>query len=184
MDDRDLLALYEARNEAALEETDGIYGTALKRLASRFLQNESDVEECVNDTYLKIWDAIPPAKPDCLRAYLFQVCRRTALSRLEHDGAQKRSANVVALTDELACCLPDPAADGDFAAQELGQLLNRFVGSLPPQQRILFLRRYWYGDSIEEIAKHCRCSISKVKTSLHRSRQKLRIMLESEGFSV
>ena len=184
MDEQALITLFEARDEAAIEETETAYGNALRRLASRFLHSEEAAEECVNDTFLKAWNAIPPAKPANLRGYLYQICRRTALARLEHDAAQKRTATVVSLTEELATCLPDPTAEQAYDAETLGELLNRFVGTLSVEHRRIFLRRYWYGDSVEDIAKQLHCGQAKIKTSLHRSRQKLRTLLESEGFTV
>lgn len=183
MNDTDLLLLYAARDEAAIEETAAVYGDSLLRFAQRILHNTEDAEECVNDTYRKVWNAIPETMPQNLRAYLFQVCRFEAFGKLDQQHAAKRSAELVELNEELVACLPRSSAEDAFAAKELEEALQRFLETLPQDKRMIFLRRYWFGESIREIAKRYRISEGKVKTSLHRTRNTLRQYLKKEGLT-
>lgn len=184
MEDTRILDLFQARDQAALTETDRKYGAKLHCLALRFLGNREDAEECVNDTYLKTWDTIPPQRPEHLFAYLATLCRHFAFGRLDRKNAQKRSARLVELTAELETCLPAPGGESAHSEEALGTLLSDFLKAQKPETRVLFLRRYWYGDSIRDIAQRCGVSESKVKTSLHRTRKKLKTYLEREGITL
>ena len=182
MNDAELLLLYAARDETAIEQTAAVYGDSLLRFAQRILHNAEDAEECVNDTYRKVWDAVPTvAQPQNLRAYLFQTCRFEAFGKLDKQHAAKRSAELVALTEELSACLPHTSVEDTFAAKELEEALRRFLETLPQDKRMIFLRRYWFGESIGDIAGRYRVSEGKVKTSLHRTRNTLRQYLKKEG---
>ncbi len=183
MNDIDLLLLYAARDEAAIEETAAVYGDSLFRFALRMLHNAEDAEECVNDTYRKAWDTIPETMPQNLRAYLFQVCRFEAFGKLDKQHAAKRSAELVELNEELATCLPHTSVEDMLDQKEWGEALRKFLENLPKEQRMIFMRRYWFGESISEIAKRYRIGESRVKTSLHRARNKLRHYLEKEGLT-
>ena len=182
MDDNTLIALFFARNEEALRQTADKYGGALMTLARRILRDKEDAEECVSDTYLTAWNTIPPQKPTHFYAYLAKICRFTAFDRLDKANAQKRTAQVVTLSAELESCLP--AALSTLGEEELGRLLNSFLAELPVEKRRIFLRRYWFGDSVREIAVRYHISESKVKVTLFRLRGQLKLSLEKEGISV
>lgn len=181
MEDSGILELYWARDEQAIRETDAAYGSRLQQLAARIAGSCEDAQECVSDTYLRAWNTIPPQRPVHFFAYLAKICRNIALDRLDRNRAAKRSAQVVSLSDELERCIPAPQPGCPLEREELGQLLNRFLEGLPRESRMFFLRRYFFADSIAQIAGRYGVGESKVKTSLHRTREKLRIFLKSEG---
>ena len=184
MTDSQIIALFWERNEDAIQETDRAYGRRLHVLSDRILRNEQDAQESVSDTYLKTWETIPPQRPTYFFAYLAKLCRNFSLARLQWQSAAKRSAQVVELTWEMAECIPDDSQDRKLEGEELGQLLNGFLDSLSSENRLIFLRRYWYADSVREIAERYQISESKVKTQLHRTRKKLQQFLEGEGICV
>lgn len=184
MDDGKLVGLFWRRDEAAIDQTQAKYGQLLLRLAQRITGNMEDSLECVNDTYLAAWNAIPPERPQYFFAYLSKICRNLAFGVLDRREAEKRSATVVELTQELQQCLPDRMAEARLEGREIGEVLNRFLGALKTEERRIFLRRYWYGDSVAEIASHFSATQSKVKTQLHRTREKLRRFLEQEGIGI
>lgn len=184
MEDEEILKQFWDRDEGAIPAAGERYGTRLLRLAERLLGSREDAEECVSDTYLNAWNAIPPERPDHLFAYLAKVCRNLALDRLDWRNAQKRQADVVALTEELEACIPDPRRGQELDSRTIGALLTAFLEGLPEEARLVFLRRYWYGDTVREVARRYGYSESKVKMLLFRTRKKLRVWLEKEGISV
>lgn len=184
MEDVQIIELYWARNEDAIKETDIAYGRKLHHLAERIVQNFDDAQECVSDTYLKTWDTIPPQRPNYFFAYIAKICRNFALGVLDWKSAAKRKGEVVSLSAEMEQCIPDPAYERRMEGEELGKVLNRFLESLSYENRVIFLRRYWYLDTIAEIADRFGISQSKVKTQLHRTRAKLHAFLEKEGLRV
>lgn len=184
LEDERILDLYWARDHAAIEETGLKYGEKLLRLSERMLRAREDAEECVNDTYLGAWNTIPPQRPAHFFAFLAKLCRNITCNKLDWMNAAKRRAELLPLTDELAQCIPDSAADRARDARELGEALSAFLQTLPQETRVIFMRRYWYMDSIEEIANRYRLGESKVKTTLFRTRQKLRVYLEKEDLPV
>ena len=184
MTDSQIIELYWARNEDAIRQTDYVYGSKLHYLAHRIVQNFEDAQECVSDTYLKTWDTIPPKRPEYFFAYIAKICRNFALGVLDWKSAAKRKGEVVALTQEMEACIPDPQHERRLEGEELGEVLNRFLETLSQENRVIFLRRYWYLDTIAEIAARYGMSESKVKTVLFRCRNKLREYLEMEGYNV
>ena len=184
MTDPQIIALFWARNEDAIRETDAAYGRRLYALSDRILRSAQDAEESVSDTYMRAWETIPPQKPQYFFAYLAKLCRNFSLDRLQWNSAAKRKGDVVSLTQELDACIPDRSRKGTPEIEELGQVLNRFLDSLSPESRLIFMRRYWYADSIQEIADRYRISQGKVKTQLHRLRNRLRLFLAKEGIFV
>lgn len=172
------------REESALAELQKAYGPRLFHLASRFLKSREDAQEAVNDAYLRTWQTIPPQEPEHLFAYVAQLCRYAALEKVDWLTAQKRSAPVVQLTEELSQCLPDRRAQEEAEGRELGEALNGFLETLDREKRAVFLRRYWYGDPIQTIAAQWGVGESKVKTTLYRLRKELKRYLEKEGISV
>ena len=184
MTDAEIIALYWSRNEDAIAQTDLVYGRKLHTLADRIVQNFEDAQECVSDTYLKTWDTIPPQRPNYFFAYLAKICRNFALGVLDWKNAAKRKGEVVALTTEMEACIPDPQHDRKLEGEELGKILNLFLESLSYESRVIFLRRYWYLDTVAEIADGLGITQSKVKTQLHRTRGKLHAFLAKEGIAV
>ena len=179
MDDNEIISLCIARDEAALTAIRAQYGARLQRLAMTFLGNAADAEECVSETYFQVWNAIPKAHPAHLYAYLAKICRYTAFGMIDRQNAQKRSAELVELTAEMEQCIPDRMPDA--AQEQLSEVLNRFLGSLPAEKRSIFLRRYWYGESIAALAAAFHCSESRIKTLLHRLRKQCKAFLEKKG---
>lgn len=177
MEDNDILALLFERKEQGLTELERKYGTRLKLLASRMV-SEEDAEECVNDTYLAVWNSVPPNRPEYLFAYAAKICRNRALNKVEQNKAAKRSAVVVELSAELMECIPENTLAGDETG--LRELLVRFLGGLSEEKRKLFLRRYWYGESVKELAEAFVYRESKVKSILFRLRKQLWNELKKE----
>ena len=184
MDDKQILDLFFARNEDAIRHTDNTYGRRLFILADNIINNDQDAEESVSDTYLKAWETIPPQRPTYFFAYLAKICRHYALGRLDWKNAAKRKAEVVSLTQEMELCIPDNARDRELEGKELGRVLNAFLKTLSPENRMVFLRRYWYVDTVAEIAVRYGISESAVMTRLSRTRKKLSEYLQKEGISV
>ena len=184
MEDWQIIDLFWARDSGAIPAAQEKYGGRLLRLAQRLLDSREDAEECVNDAWLSAWNAIPPERPQALSAWLARVCRNLAFDRLDWNNAQKRRADVVALTAELETCIPDPWRERRLDSRETGAALTAFLRGLPEDQRLIFLRRYWYGDPVRDIALRYGYSESKVKTTLLRTRERLRTYLEGEGITV
>ena len=184
MTDSQIVAMFWERSEYAIRQTDAVYGRRLFAASDKILHSRQDAEESVNDTYLKAWETIPPQRPNYFYAYLAKICRNFSLSRLQWNSAAKRNAHVVGLTKELEQCIPDTSHDTQMDSEEIGRVLNQFLGSLSLENRLIFMRRYWYADSIQEIADRYHISQSKVKTQLHRTRKKLQIYLQKEGIYV
>ena len=184
MKDEAIIELYWARSGAAIDETDRAYGHYCQSIAYGILRIHEDAEETVNDTWLKAWDTIPPERPHYLKGFLGRITRQLSINRLEKETAQKRGAGQYALAlEELAECIPDQSRGEDLAdLTALRDALNRFLRSLPVESRSVFLRRYWYAQSIVEIAAGYGMSESKVKSMLLRTRNKLRKLLTEEGF--
>lgn len=184
MTDSQMIALFWDRNEDAIRETDRAYGRKLFVLSDKILHSHQDAEESVSDTYMKTWETIPPQRPVYFFAYLAKLCRNFSLARIQWQSAAKRSAEIVTLTREMEECIPDRSYERKLEGEEIGAVLDRFLEGLSPENRRIFLRRYWYTDSIQEIADRYGISQSKVKTQLHRTRKKLQSFLESEGIFV
>ena len=183
MQDEELIGLYVARSEQAIAATSEKYGSYCHTIAYQILHNMEDSEECVNDTYWKTWKAIPPAIPRQLKAFLGKITRNLALHRWEKHHAAKRGNQQIALVlEELQECIPsteDVAQQAEDA--EVIAFLNRFLETLSAETRKIFVRRYWYCNSIAGIAKIYGISESKGKMSLFRTRKKLKEYLEKEG---
>ena len=186
MDDKQIIELYWAREKHAIAATAEKYGRYCHAIAYHILGNREDSEECVNDAYLKAWNAIPPQRPDSLQAYLGAITRNLSLDRYRSAGAEKRGAGQAALVlEELRDCVPAPGVSERMdEALTLRDALNRFLEALAPQIRIVFLRRYWYFLPVREIAASCGMSEGKVKMVLLRTRRKLKTYLEKEGISL
>ncbi len=186
MEDTAIIDLYWARSERALLESERKYGAFCLTIASNILSAREDAEECVNDTWLRAWNAIPPARPSPLRAFLGRITRNLSLDRYRAARAQKRGGgSLEVLLDELGQCLPaGESVEGAFDARETAAVISRFLEGLPPLQRQLFLRRYWYGDGIDALARRFAMREGTVKSGLFRLREKLRRVLEEEGVAL
>lgn len=182
MNDTEIINLYYERNEDAVRETMNSYHNRLLRFAMRFLSDSRDAEECVNDAYVRAWNTIPPNRPENLFAYLAVLCRNAALDVIKKNSAQKRSAQLVELTHEMNECIPDQNSISDDRSDELKGYINEYLSTLPKDKRAVFLGRYWYNESVSEIARWTGYSQSKVKTMLHRTREGLRkFIIRKEG---
>lgn len=179
-----LVELFWNRREEAIAETDAAFGKKLRGLSYRILQNREDSEEVVNDTFLKTWNSIPTARPQNLSAYLCAICRRLSLNMLDWKRAGKRKAEIVAITAEMEQCIPDSREENRLESQQIAEIMNRFLETLPKESRVVFLRRYWFADSVADIAKRYSFTESKVKMQLSRTRARLKDYLEKEGISI
>ncbi|MGM9601862.1 MAG: RNA polymerase sigma factor [Faecousia sp.] len=184
MEDREILDLYWQRDEQAIHQTEQRYGERLQGISYRIVGNLPDAQECVNDTYLQAWNTIPPQRPNYFFSFLAKICRYISLGRLDWNNAAKRKADVVSLTDEMELCIPDECRSREMDAKALGQMLTRFLKAQRESARNVFLRRYFYMDSISEIAARYGYSESKVKSMLYRTRSKLYEYLKSEGMEI
>jgi len=185
MEDGEIIALYWSRDQRAVQETAAKYGAFLHRIAWNILRSRGDAEECVNDAYLRTWNAIPPDRPSALQAWLGRVTRNLSLDRWKRRRTQSRGGGELELLlGELDGCVPAPhGPEQHLEDQETARVLSAFLRQLPQERRVMFLRRYWYGDSIEEIARRMRCGQGKVKSALFRTRNALRERLEEEGIA-
>ena len=186
MDDSAIIALYWAREERALEETSAKYGSFCRNIAFHILCNSEDTEECVNDTWLRAWNAIPPQRPAILSAFLGKITRNLSLDRYRVDRAAKRGGGQLPVAlEELGDCIPHlDNVEDQISMKELSRLLDRFLRSLPERDCCVFMRRYWYVESTREIARRYEMAEGSVKSILHRTRQKLRNYLEKEGVAI
>lgn len=182
MEDSRILALYFARSEAAIQETDRKYGSYCYKIAYNILTNREDSEESVNDTYLSAWNCIPPRKPAKLSTYLGRLTRNISIDRWRGTNAKKRGGGEIILAlDELNECVSgQPSAEETMIQKEAVGSLNRFLASLSEEERAVFLCRYWYVNSMEEIARKTGFSIGKIKSMLHRTRKRLSAILQEE----
>jgi len=184
VEDSKIIELLFAREEEGIRHMDDTYGRRLFALAERIVKNDQDAEESVSDTYMKAWDTIPPQKPKHLFAYLAKICRNFALKKMDWKAAAKRNAEVVSLTREMETCIPDGSRDRELESRELGRILDAFLRTLSDENQMVFLRRYWYVDTIAEIAARYGISEGAVQMRLIRTRSKLAEYLEKEGIEV
>ena len=181
MDDLKLIELYFQRDEQAIRETDAKYGKLCHSIAYNILKNHEDSEECVNDTYVGIWNAIPPVKPNNFTSFICKITRNLSLKHLEFSTRKKRSPDILVSLDELAAILPDDRYAPDVSDEETGKLISNFLRHQKEDARNVFLRKYYFFDSIEEIANRYAFTESKVKNMLFYTRNKLKDYLIKEG---
>ena len=185
MDDQAIIALYWSRNQQALDESQRKYGPHCLRLSENILASREDAEECVSDTWLRAWDTMPPQRPDSLRAYLSRICRNLSLDRWRARKAQKRGEGLEVLLEELEDCVPSsPSAEAAAESREITQCIDTWLSILELNDRTVFLRRYWYGQQVRELAKQEGCTPQKMAQRLYRLRQSLRKALEQEGIVI
>lgn len=181
MEDEQIIELYWQRSQSAIKETAEKYGHYCLTITKRILEKEVDAEECVNDTWLKAWNSIPPNRPAKLSLYLGKIARNLAINRYEYLRAKKRNKEAEVILSELEACIPDTAWDKQIEGREITRALNHFLYTLKEEQRVIFVKRYFYSASIREIAAQLHVSESKVNSVLHRARKQCKIFLEKEG---
>ena len=186
MDDEKIVAHYWERDEKAIEETDFKYRNYLFTIAYNLVHDRLDSEECLNDTYLGAWNAIPPSRPDVLKAFLTTITRRTAIKRYHSKSRQKviPSEMTVSLSELEAFVAGDGDVGAEFDAKRLGCVISDFVRSLCPRRQFIFMSRYYVADPIDTIASDLSLSRSMVNKELAAIRSALKEKLESEGYSI
>ena len=185
MEDSQIIDLYWQRSENAIAETSAKYGKLLRKIALNIVGNFSDAEECENDTYVATWNAIPPTRPNILSAFLGKIARNIALNRYEYNKAQKRNNEFDLVLSELEECIASKSTVEESVEEGLiASMLDEFLEGLKKEARVIFVRRYWYGDSVKDIAKRMQISESKVKTVLFRTRNQLQDYLAERGVFV
>ena len=183
MEDNKIIDMYWERSQEAIVQTDIKYGKYCRYIASNILKSKEDGEECVNDTYLKAWDMMPPTRPQVLSAFLGKITRNLSLDRFRQGKAKKRGGGqVVYVLEELKECVPaNNNVENVIDEMVLVETLNKFLSGLDEEKRKIFIRRYWYMSSVREIANEYEFTISKVKMVLSRVRNDLKELLEKEG---
>ncbi|MBQ4467611.1 MAG: RNA polymerase sigma factor [Firmicutes bacterium] len=186
MDDNQIVELYLQRDETAIKHSAIKYGIRLRTIANRIVKDQQTAEECENDTYLEAWNTIPPHEPgNYLFAFLARITRHLSLNCCRDRSRLKRSAFICELSEEMEQCIPAPD-DTECRIDEivLNEAINDFLGNLSEEKRNVFLRRYWYLDSIADISKRFALSESKVTSMLFRCRKQLREHLIKEGYTL
>ena len=186
MEDEKIIGLYWERNEDAITETSSKYGKLFFRIASNILLNHEDSEECVNDTWHRAWNSIPPEEPRSLAAYLGRITRNLALNRLQKQNRLKRGGGEMTLIwEELGEMLPDrDTPEQHWERRAIAAALERFLRGLTPEERILFLRRYWWAEPVKTAAAHCGIPARRARSILERLRRDLRNELEKEEITL
>lgn len=184
--DSQIVQLYWDRDERAIPETAAAYGGYCFTIAHNILDSTQDAEECVNDTWLRAWNAIPPHRPSVLSAFLGRITRNLALQLFRRDHARKRGGGEIDLVfEELSECVSgSESAEQSVNERELMRAINEFLAGQSAKKRKIFVRRYWYADSIAQIARRMHMSENSVSVTLHRMRAALRAYLEERGFAV
>ncbi len=183
MEDAKIIDLYFERSQDAITETSNKYGRACLAISKNILSDLQDAQECVNDTYLGAWNAIPPARPDPLSAFLFRITRNISLTRYHKNTAAKRDSRCTVSFEELQDTLGTQEGPEEYAQrEELRQTIEGFLDRLSPENRVIFLRRYWFFDDYSQIARRTRLTEKIISMRLVRMRKKLKQHLEKEGF--
>ena len=186
LSDEAIIELFWQREESAIPETDRKYGGYLYAIAFNILKNREDSEECLNDTYLKTWNAIPPTRPSILRAFLAKIMRGTAFDRYEQDRRQKRIPPELCdpLADGLEDLLSDTDLQREMESREIGRIISSYLDSVSDKKLYIFMSRYFFVMPLEEIAKKVGCSLSTVNKTLASMKKELKKRLEKEGIEV
>ena len=182
MEDRAIIRLLRNRDETALGALERKFGRRLQAIARNILGKTEDAEECVNDTYLAVWNAIPPGEPNPLAGFVCKIGRNLALKALRHRTADKRDSRYDLSLDELTDYIPGRCLEEDFEAKLLGLAIDAFLVTLPKTSRVLFLRRYWFGDSVKDLARQFAMTETAVSVRLNRTRNQLKAYLIQEGY--
>lgn len=185
MDDSKIIDLFFERSEKAISELSSKYGGICLKIATNVLRNHQDAEECVNDSFLGVWNAIPPKRPSSLLAFVCRLVRNISINRYEYNSAQKRNGIYDACLDELRDCIShDETAESEYNAHELSRYIDEYLDTLDSTNRMIFVRRYWYMDSFKDISSLSGLSEGAVRTRLSRLRGNLKKSLEGRGIIV
>lgn len=185
MEDSRIIELFYARSEQAIKELSKKYGALCTHVARNILNSRQDAEECVNDAYLGAWNTIPPENPNPLRTYICRIVRNLSIMRYHSNTAKKRNSYYDAALDELEDCITSASSvEDEISVRELSRLLDAFLDNLDVENRVIFVRRYWYSDSVSEIAEKLGVSSNNISVRLSRIRSKLKKFLEKEGYIV
>lgn len=184
MEDSEIIRLFWDRSEDALVGASVKYGGLVRRIAVNILADEEDVAESVNDTWLGLWNAIPPARPQKLMPYICRIARNVSLKRHRNNTAARRDFRVHVPIHELEDCLPAPSVEDIWSAKELGRSINRFLETVEPENRVIFIKRYWFSEPVSEIAAAMEMSENHISVRLFRIKKKLRQYLAKEGIEV
>jgi len=183
--DNNIIELFFARAERAIMELSAKYGTACSRIARNILKNALDAEECVNDTYLAVWNTIPPERPNPLKTYIFRIVRNIAIAKYHANTSLKRNSYYDVALGELESCLAAfVTVEQEIDANELSKQIDRFLARLDEESRMLFVRRYWYSDSISDLSDRFQTNNNNVSVRLSRIRNKLKRHLRKEGYEI
>ena len=182
MEDNQIIELYFRRDESALMETANKYGTFCLRIAMNVVNVREDAEECVNDTYHTAWNQIPPTRPDSFKAFLGRIVRNFAISKYRALHAKKRFNGLEVMLSELGDCVPaTESVEQEMEAKELTEYINSWLADLKQEDRMLFVRRYWYGDEVKTLARKCGVSGTQMTQRMLRLRRKLKEYLTEKG---
>ena len=184
MDDLGIIEMYFGRDEQAIKETDTKYGKLCHSIAYNILNNHEDSEECVNDTYIGVWNAIPPTRPNNFMAFVCRITRNLSLKRLETMTRQKRRSDTLVSLEELAEILPDESIADEYSDEDIGKKISSFLRNEKEDVRDVFIRKYYFFDSIGDIATRYGFTESKVKNMLYHTRNKLKEYLIKEGVEI
>ena len=186
MEDSRIIELYWSRDEGAIAATSEKYGAYCRSVAMNILRSAEDAEECVSDTWLGAWNSIPPKRPSVLRTFLGRITRNLSFNKYKRDRAEKRGGGEIsAVLDELAECVSgSESPEQELARSELAAEINGFLGALPLKKRSIFVSRYWYAESVSDIAKRCGMSETNVSVTLNRLRAQLREHLTERGYEI
>ena len=182
MNDIQITNMFFERNEKAIQKLSEKYAKICHKIAFSILRNESDAEECVNDAFLAVWNAIPPQNPDSLAAFVYRITRNIATERYRKNTAQKRNGFYDVTLSELEDCLPDDDAFSVLEEKELSAFLNEFLGTLNETDCVIFVKRFWYSQSVAEIAEDTDLRPHAVSVKLSRTKEKLKTFLRKKGF--
>ena len=183
MDEKQIIDMLFARNEDGIKEAAATFGRLCHSIAFNILNDHDDADECVNDAMLALWNSVPPNRPENLKAYVCKITRNQALHKYEFKNRQKRGGATVPLS-ELEGILSEDTLSTHISAQELGALISKFLRQEKKNERAIFLRRYWFFDSLTEISTRFGFSESKIKSILWRQRSRLKDFLKKEGFDI
>lgn len=182
LEDSEIISLFYERSEQAIAELERKYGAAVRKTVSNILGSRQDAEECINDAYLGVWNSIPPQNPASLIAYVCTVARNLATGRFHSNTARKRNGQYDLVLDELEECIPSTVSvETDYEEKELSEAIVRFLNTLGYEDRFCFLRRYWYADSVTDIAAMTHGNSHRISVRLFRTRKKLYRYLKEEG---
>ena len=185
LDDSKIIELFFERSEQAIIELSKKYGSICMKVADNILNNRLDSEECVNDAYLGTWNTIPPQRPDPLLSYVCRIVRNLAIKKYHAKTAAKRNSTYDIALDELEYCFPaSTSVEEEYSANEVAHLIDAFLETLDEESQVMFVRRYWYSDSVTDIARLFHTSAHKVSDKLYRTREKLRKYLTGKGVSL